>query len=106
LLRKAAGTARFDVVEGGRTQRWLVTIDKGDIGVSRRNAAADAVLRADKTSFERVVAGELNFTAALLRGDVAVRGNPRFIVLLQRLFPRPSGRRPRRRPSGSARREA
>ena len=103
LLAKVTGTARFDVVDGRRTERWLVTIDEGEIGVSRGNAASDSVVRADKASFDRVVAGELNFMAAVLRGAVAVQGDPRLLVLLQRLFPRPSGRRPQRRPSRSAR---
>jgi hypothetical protein len=103
LLIRATGSARFDVVDDERTEHWLLTIDRGDIRVSRGNAAADAVLRADRASFERVFAGELNFMAAALRGQVAVRGDPRVLVLLQRLFPRPSGRRQERRPSGPAR---
>jgi hypothetical protein len=90
LVRKATGTARFDVVDGERTRRWLVTIDKGGISVSRRNAGADCVLRAERASFDRAVTGELNFMAAVLRGEVEVRGDPRLLVLLQRLFPRPS----------------
>ena len=96
---------RFDVVDGSRTERWLVTIEKGKLGVSRRNGAADAVLRADKAFFDRVVAGELNFMAAVLRGEVDVQGDPRLLVLIQRLFPRPSGRRDQRRPPRTARRE-
>lgn len=104
LLGKASGSARFDVVDGWRTERWLVALDKGDIDVSRRNVAADCVLRADRASFEQVVAGELNFMAALLRGEVSVKGDPRLLVLLQRLFPRPSDRRPERA-SRSPRRE-
>lgn len=95
LLSKAKGSARFDVVDGKRTHRWLLTIDKGDVRVSRRNAAADCVVRADKAFFDRAVAGELNFMAAGLRGDVTVQGDPKLLVLLQRLFPRPSGRGPR-----------
>lgn len=90
LLSKATGSARFDVVNGKRTERWLVTIDKGNINVSRRNAAADCVLRTDRASFGRAAAGELNLMAAVLRGEVEVRGDPRLLVLLQRLFPRPS----------------
>jgi SCP-2 sterol transfer family len=90
LVRKATGTARFDVVDGERTRRWLVTIDKGDISVSRRNAGADCVLRAERASFDRAVTGELNFMAAVLRGEVEVRGDPRLLVLLRRLFPGPS----------------
>ena len=92
LLRKAKGSARFDVVDGGRTDRWLLAIDKGDVRVSRRNAAADCVVRADRAFFDRAVAGEVNFMAAGLRGEVIVQGDPRLLVLLQRLFPRPGGR--------------
>ena len=105
LLRNVTGSARFDVVAGQRTERWLVTIDKGDIRVSRGNAAAGSVLRADKASFDRVVAGELNLMAAVLRGEVAVEGDPRLVVRLQRLFPRPQGERTRRQAAGSAGRE-
>jgi len=105
LLRKVTGSARFDVVAGQRTERWLVTIDKGDIRVSRGNAAAGSVLRADKASFDRVVAGQLNLMAAVLRGEVAVEGDPRLLVRLQRLFPRPQGGRAQRLAAGSAGRE-
>lgn len=104
LLRKAKGNARFDVVDGKRTARWLLAIDKGDIDVSRRNAAADCVVRADRATFDRIVAGELNFMAAVLRGEVALQGDPRLVVLLQRLFPRPTGRRPQRGPTSAPRR--
>jgi putative sterol carrier protein len=95
LLGKASGSARFDLRDGKRTERRLLTIDEGNVGVSRRNAAADCVLRADRALFDRIVAGELNFMAAVLRGEVAVGGDPKLLVLLQRLFPRPSGRRSR-----------
>ena len=93
LLEKAKGSARFDVADGKRTERWLLTIDKGDLAVSRRHIAADCILRVDRSSFERAVAGELNLMAAVLRGEVAVGGDPRLLVLLRRLFPRPSRRR-------------
>ena len=103
LLQKVTGSARFDVGDGKRTERWSVTIDKGEIRVSRKNAAADAVVRADKASFERAVVGDLNLMAAVLRGEVVVEGDPRLLVVIQRLFPRPSGRRRQRKSSGSAR---
>jgi len=93
LLMKAKGSARFDVVDGRRTARWLLTINKGEIDVSRRNAAADCVVRADRATFDRIVTGELNFMAAALRGEVALQGDPRLVVLLQRLFPRTSAPR-------------
>ena len=89
LLEKASGAARFEVVDGKQTQRWLVQIDKGHIRVSRRNARADTTVRAPRASFERAAAGHLNLMAAVLRGEIAVSGDPRMLVGLQRLFPRP-----------------
>jgi len=35
LLAKVTGRVRFDLVEGGRTDRWLVAVDKGDTAVSQ-----------------------------------------------------------------------
>jgi hypothetical protein len=92
-LDKARGSARFDIADGRRTERWLVSIDKGDLRVSRRNAAADCILRVERSSFESAVAGELNMMAAVLRGEVTIGGDPRLLVLLRRLFPNPSRRR-------------
>ena len=105
LLGKARGSARFDVIDGKRIVRWLLAIDKGDVDVSRRNAAADCVVKADRATFDRIVGGELNFMAAALRAEVSVRGDPKLLVLLQRLFPRPSGPWLQGRPLGSGRRE-
>ena len=104
LLGKVTGSARFDMVAGRQTERWLLAIDKGDIRVSRGNAPADSVLRANKASFDRIVAGQLNLMAAVLRGELAVEGDPRLLVRLQRLFPRPQGGRTRRQ-AGSVGRE-
>lgn len=93
LLEKAKGSARFEVTDGRRIERWRVTIDKGDLGVSRRNAAADCILRLDRSSFERAVAGKLNLMAAVLRGEVGIGGDVRLLVLLRRLFLKPPRRR-------------
>jgi putative sterol carrier protein len=106
LLGKVRSSVRFDVVDGKQTQTWSVTIDKGTIVVSRRKGACDCVLRADKASFDRVAAGELNAMAAVLRGELSVEGDPRVFVRHQRLFPGPPSRRAGRRAAGSARRKA
>ena len=95
LLRKASGSTRFDIVDGKKTRRWLVVVDRGDITVSSGNREADCVLRAEKALFDKVVSGRLNGVAAVLRGDLEVGGDWRFLVRMQRLFPgpRPSRRR-------------
>ena len=89
LLEKATGTLRIELLNGKRRARWLVTVKKGDVAVSHANAKADCVVRMDQALFEQIVTGKENATAALLRGLLAVEGNPQLLVLFQRLFPGP-----------------
>ena len=96
LLRKATGSTRFDLVAGRKTDRWLVTVDKGDIAVSRQQGRADCVIRAEKALFDKVAAGKLNAVAAVLRGDLEVEGDWRLLVRMQRLFPGPRASRRRK----------
>jgi predicted lipid carrier protein YhbT len=101
LLETATGTVRFDLRDGKKTDRWLVSIVKGDLAVSRRNLQADCVVTTDKTLFEDVASGRANAFAALLREEMGVEGDVRLLVAFQRLLPGPS--RPRkRRPSSTA----
>jgi putative sterol carrier protein len=100
LLGKAKGTMRFEVVNGGETERWLLAVDKGDITVSHKNVGADVTLRADKALFEAIAAGKVNATAAVLRGELAIEGDWELMVLFQRLLPGPPTSR-NRRPAGS-----
>jgi putative sterol carrier protein len=89
-LEKVTGTLRFDLTGGERTTRWLVTIRKGDVDVSRRNAKADCVVRGDRRLFDGIASGELNAMVAFLRGSLALEGNNRWLLLpFQRLFPAP-----------------
>jgi predicted lipid carrier protein YhbT len=108
LLEKATGTLRFDIVDGRKTERWFLTTTKGDLAVSRKNVAADLVIRGDRTLFERMVRGKANAMAALLRGALTIeaesREAPELLVLFQRLLPRPHAARTRGRATGSARR--
>ena len=95
LLEKATGKFRFELTNGRRKERWLVTVEKGDITVSHANARADCVIRTDRGLFERLVTGEENAMAAMLRGAVGVEGRPELLVLFQRILPAPpsSGKR-------------
>jgi putative sterol carrier protein len=87
LLEKTSGTLRFELTNGSRQERWLVSVEKGDIAISHRNEKADCTLRAPKDLFESVAAGEANAMAAVLRGAMAIEGNWELLVLFQRLFP-------------------
>ena len=96
-LEKAKGSIRIDLADGKRTTRWLVTIARGDVGVSHRNAAADCTLRMDKAVFEGLASGEVNAFAAVIRGAIEFDGDPELLVLFQRLLPGPPGARGPRR---------
>jgi putative sterol carrier protein len=89
LLGDASGTVRIDLVDRGRTQRWFLTLEEGIVSVSRRNASADCVVRADRKVFDALVRGETNAMAAYLRGDLEAEGDPELLVVLQRVFRAP-----------------
>ena len=60
LLRKAAGTIRFDLENGKRVEHLLLRIDKGGVSVSRKKAPADCVARGNQSIFARIATGEAN----------------------------------------------
>ena len=103
LLEKATGIVRFDLIDGKRTERWLVTLDKGDVSVARKSADADCVVRAQRTLFDAMATGEVNGMAAYLRGELTLEGDPELLVLIQRVLPGPTTRRARRLIAGRGR---
>jgi putative sterol carrier protein len=99
LLAKVTGQVRFDLVEGGRTDRWLVAVDKGDTAVSHKGGAAECTIQADRALFERLCRGEENAIAAVLRGALVCSGDVELLFAIQRIFPGPP--RHQEVPSGS-----
>jgi putative sterol carrier protein len=91
LLGKVRATVRFDIVDGGRTDRWLLAIKDGALDVSRGDGEADCIITAGKADFELLATGRRNPMAALLRGAMTADGNPRLLIRVQRLFPAPVG---------------
>ena len=90
MLETTTGTLRLDLLKGGKqSERWLVSIDKGDVEVSHRNANADCVIKAPESLFDGMAGGEVNPLAAVLRGEMAVAGDTRLLVGFQGLFPSP-----------------
>ena len=92
LLKGASGTIRFDLLDGERLEHWAVKIDDGAIAVSHSRAKADAVVRLERSKFERMARGTMNAMAAALRGDLVVEGDLALVMLFQRLFPGPPRR--------------
>ena len=103
LLEHTTGTIRFDLVQGKRTDRWFVSVKKGDVSVSHQNGEADAVVTTDEAFFHKLVSGEQNAMAALLRGAVGVEGRVQLLAQFQRLLPGPPKPRRRRHAAGSTR---
>jgi len=89
LLDRVTGSVRVEIENGTPMDRWLITIDKGDIRVTHRNAKADCTVRLHKTLFEELAQGKANAMASLLRGTLAIDGNYELLVLFQRVFPGP-----------------
>jgi putative sterol carrier protein len=89
LLAKVTGSVRFDLVDDGRTDRWLVAVDQGGTTVSHGGGAADCTIRADRALFERLCRGEENAIAAVLRGALVCTGDVELLFAIQRIFPGP-----------------
>src|SRR5215208_612333 len=94
LLRNASGTMRFDIANGKKTETWFVTIDKGDLTVSRSGGAADSTLVAGKAVFDRLASGKASAVAEVLRGTLTIEGDWRLLVLFRRILPGPSTAKP------------
>lgn len=101
LMDKITGTVRVDLDDGKTTEHWLISVNKGDIDVSRSNAMADGVFRTDKALFDRFASGEANIMAAMLRGAATAEGDAELLVLFQRIFPTPASSHERRTTSGT-----
>ena len=90
LLGTVRGSLRFELSSGKSSERWLVSVDAGNLSVSRKGGKADCTVRVRRDVFDRLAVGELNAFAATLRGDIAVDGDPLLLVRFQRLLPSPS----------------
>src|SRR5690242_20981409 len=80
-LRRATGSVRIDLDDGGRTEHWYLDIDRGKVEVSHREAPADAVMHTSSELFEDVVTGHRNAMAAMLRNEISYEGDPSLLLL-------------------------
>ncbi len=91
LLDRLDGTGRFEIAEGGRVDRWLVTVKGGYLTVSHGDGDADWVIRADRGPFNQVIHGDAGALAAYLCGSLTIQfNNPAMrFGLITRLFAGP-----------------
>lgn len=82
LLGQISGTLEFDIK--GADRRW-VTVDRGELVVSRTPSKADCVLSSDAETFTRILAGEQNPVAAAIRGALTITGNIALGLSIQRV---------------------
>ena len=92
-LVDVTGTVQIEVVGEGRSDRWLVAIDNGHLTVAAGDGDAACSLRVDEDLLEKLIRGEANAMAAVLRGSAVPSGDIELLVALQRLFPGPADQR-------------
>ncbi len=96
LMSRANGTLRIELTDGKKTDRWFVTVARGDVQVGRTGrGSTDCLVRGTKELFDRLASGRTNPVVALLRGDLLIEGDYKLAMLFQRIFPSPP--RPRRK---------
>ena len=85
------GKVRFDLSSGngGGEDQWLVAVDHGAVTVSDQMGDADCTIDTERPLFERVIHGEENAMAAVLRGDIRCTGDVQMLLMIQRIFPGP-----------------
>jgi len=112
-FERESATLRFDVDEPdaerdehGRSRRtqkrsatpglvhedhWYLTINNGDVTVTRQVEQADTVVHMSRPDLEAMVTGRLNAQAALLRGLMTCEGSMGALMIFQRCLPGPPG---------------
>ncbi|GIH14545.1 SCP2 sterol-binding domain-containing protein [Rugosimonospora africana] len=107
LLARFTGSMRFELRANGETQRWRVGIDNGNIRVTRDGeGSVDAVISGERALLVPIVRGRMRPLCAFLRNEIAVTGEFRMLLVLERLLPGPSGRDPRDLVAGRRERES
>jgi putative sterol carrier protein len=104
LLAKGTGSLLFEAVDGDDTERWFVTITKGEIAVSREGVEPTCTIRGPRRLFDGITEGRANAMAAALRGELGLDGDPSLLLMFSRLFPGPpTSSHPRSRTPDTAR---
>ncbi|XTZ16222.1 SCP2 sterol-binding domain-containing protein [Micromonospora echinospora] len=87
------GTIQINLAADGRTEHWYVVLRDQEIQVSREQRPADAVLESSADLFDRLVTGNAQGLAAMLRNDTTLSGNVLLFLVFRAFFPAPPGTR-------------
>jgi hypothetical protein len=89
LLAGVSGRVRFDVLDRGTTDSFLMSVDHGDLAVVRDAGPADCIIRGKRALFNELASGRTNAMAAVLRGALVCSGDIELLIAVQRIFPDP-----------------
>lgn len=99
----ADGTLQIDLGTDHQTEHWLVRMRPGSVQVTRERGPADAIWFSSAALFDRLITGEAQGVAAVLRNESTFSGNVVLFLAFRRFFPDPPGTRD---PRDTARRAA
>ncbi|RLP91812.1 MULTISPECIES: SCP2 sterol-binding domain-containing protein [unclassified Micromonospora] len=89
----ADGTLQIELTTGDLTEHWLVRMRPGFVQVGRHRGPADAIWYSSAVLFDRLVTGEAQGVAAVLRNESTFSGNVVLFLAFRRFFPDPPGTR-------------
>ena len=97
LPKDVTGTLRFDLATDAGMDRWFVSLHEQNVWVSHEaEREADCIVRAERRAFDRIVTGETQSAAAVLRNEISSQGRlPLFIHFLRLVPGPPNARHPR-----------
>ncbi|MEU5906467.1 SCP2 sterol-binding domain-containing protein [Micromonospora sp. NPDC047467] len=93
LCGLADGALQIDLSTGQQTEQWMVRMQPGTVRISRERGPADAIWSCDAALFDRLITGEAQGIAAVLRNESTFSGNVVLFLAFRRFFPDPPGTR-------------
>ncbi|WP_422737129.1 hypothetical protein ACN263_27430 [Micromonospora sp. WMMD729] len=93
LRGPVAGTLQIDLGIDHQTEHWLVRMRPGEAQATRERGPADAIWYSSAALFDRLIAGESQALAALLRNESTFSGDVKLFLAFRRFFPEPPGTR-------------
>ncbi|MFG3556346.1 SCP2 sterol-binding domain-containing protein [Micromonospora sp. NPDC047557] len=89
----ATGTLQIDLGTDRQTEHWLVRMRPGAVEISRQRGPADAIWYGSSALFDRLISGEAQALAAVLRNESTFSGDVVLFLAFRRFFPNPPGTR-------------
>lgn len=101
LLERLSSVVRFDLGDDAGREHWTLAVRRGDLAVAqgdvdparrpetRNMDHPDCVITTSRATFDRIAGGRTKPMTAWLRNQIAVEGQLRPLIMLERLLPGP-----------------